>query len=320
MGFGMAGVDDTVAFIFPGQGSQAPGMLLEWAARHPEIERTFATASELLGFDLWALTTQGPEEELNRTENTQPALLAASVAIWRIWCEASERRPAWLAGHSLGEYSALVCAGAMRFEDAVPLVRERGRLMQKAVPAGVGAMAAVLGLDDERIIQLCESVSRPDALVAAANFNAPGQVVVAGHAEAVKGLVDAAKAEGARRSVLLPVSVPSHCPLMKPAADRLAAALAGIPIECPRVPVLHNVDVRPHQGADEIRTALAEQMYLPVRWSDTVRALAAAGVSRFVECGPGKVLAGLNKRIVPGGTTTSLNDEESLNNLLESLQ
>lgn len=311
--------DREVAFIFPGQGSQAIGMLGSLASRHPEVERTFAAASELLEFDLWQLVARGPEDDLNKTENTQPALLAASVAVWRVWCAVSERRPSWMAGHSLGEYSALVCAGAMRFEDAVLLVRERGRLMQRAVPAGDGAMAAVLGLDDDRVTSLCEAISRPEALVSAANFNAPGQVVVAGHAEAVGRLVDAAKAEGARRSVLLPVSVPSHCPLMKPAADSLASLLSAIPIESPSIPILHNVDVQPHQSAPEIRAALAEQMHNPVRWSETIRALTMAGATRFVECGPGKVLAGLNKRIAPEHTTISLHDEESLNHVLESL-
>lgn len=320
LGTAMENVDSTLGFVFPGQGSQSVGMLRELAATYPEAEGTFAVANEALGFDLWGLITEGPEPELNRTENTQPALLACSVAIWRIWTAATSIRPACMAGHSLGEYSALVCAGALAFEDALRLVRERGRLMQEAVPSGVGAMAAVLGLEDERIVQLCESISTPEAVVAAANFNAPGQVVVAGHGPAVQRLVELAKSEGAKRSVLLPVSVPSHCLLMKGAAEKLSGFLASISIELPAIPVLHNVDVLKHANATEIRTALEQQMYASVRWSDTVRAMRVAGITRFVECGPGKVLAGLNKRIAPDSTIRSVNDTESLNLALEFVE
>lgn len=313
-------VDSALAFLFPGQGSQSVGMLRNLATLYPEVEITFAEASRVLGFDLWELVSEGPEQELNRTENTQPALLAASVSIWRIWSGSSEVRPGWMAGHSLGEYSALVCAGALSFEDAVLLVRERGRLMQEAVPDGVGAMAAILGLEDRQVIDLCASISQPDALVSAANFNAPQQVVVAGHADAVQRLVALAKAQGAKRSVLLAVSAPSHCPLMKPAAAGLESALATLSLKPPVTPVLHNVDVLPHQPPQEIREALAAQMWRPVRWAETVKAMTAAGACRFVECGPGKVLSGLQKRIAPDSTIVALNDQVSLNNLLESMQ
>jgi [acyl-carrier-protein] S-malonyltransferase len=316
----MADIDSALAFIFPGQGSQAVGMLRDLAALHSEVEHTFAEASRVLGFDLWHLVARGPEQDLNRTENTQPALLAASVAIWRIWSRCSEIRPAWMAGHSLGEYSALVCAGALNFEDAVLLVRERGRLMQQAVPEGTGAMAAILGLDDARVGELCAAVTRPEALVSPANFNAPGQVVVAGHAAAVRRLVDAAKAEGARRSVLLAVSVPSHCLLMEPAAARLESILSAVTIRSPGTPVLHNVDVLPHQSAPEIREALTAQMYRPVRWSETIKAMTAAGATQFIECGPGRVLAGLQRRIAPESAARAINEQESLNNALESVQ
>ncbi len=316
----MVHVDNALAFLFPGQGSQSVGMLRDLAARHPEVELTFGEASRVLGFDLWALVSHGPEQDLNRTEITQPALLAASVAIWRIWLQRSAVRPAWMAGHSLGEYSALVCAGALAFEQAVLLVRERGRLMQQAVPDGAGAMAAILGLEHAQVIELCASVSRPDALVSPANFNAPGQVVVAGHAAAVQRLVNAAKAQGARRSVLLAVSVPSHCLLMKLAAANLESILSALSLQTPAPPVVHNVDVLPHHSAQEIRDALTAQMYSPVRWSETIRAMTAAGASRFMECGPGKVLSGLQKRIAPESIVYSLNDETSLNNALESVQ
>lgn len=316
----MERVDGTLGFVFPGQGSQSVGMLGELAAAHPEVESTFTVANEVLGFDLWGLIKGGPEAELNRTENTQPALLACSVAAWRIWTRITSIRPACMSGHSLGEYSALVCTGALAFEDALRLVRERGRLMQQAVPPRIGAMAAVLGLEDELIVRLCASVSTPEAVVSAANFNAPGQVVVAGHTPAVQRLVEVAKAEGAKRSVLLPVSVPSHCVLMKDAAAQLRRLLTSIPFHAPAIPVLHNVDVLKHDVDAEIRAVLEQQMYGSVRWSDTVKTMRAAGITRFVECGPGKVLAGLNKRIAPDSTIRSINDTESLNLALEFVQ
>lgn len=313
-------VDRTLAFVFPGQGSQSVGMLRGLEARHAVVEDTFAAAADVLGFDLWRLISDGPDQDLNRTENTQPALLASSVAMWRLWTGASPVRPAYMAGHSLGEYAALVCAGALAFEDALRLVRERGRLMQQAVPEGLGAMAAVLGLDDERIIRLCESISTPEALVAAANFNAPGQVVVAGHAAAVQRLVELAKAEGAKRSMLLPVSVPSHCLLMENAAEKLLAMLGSVRLRKPSIPVLRNVDVLQHADEADMRVALAKQMYSPVRWSESVRTMVDSGITRFIECGPGKVLAGLTKRCAPDATTRSINDEESLKLALEFVQ
>lgn len=316
----MGGSDERLAFVFPGQGSQSVGMLRELGSKHPVVRKTFAVAGDALGIDLWSLVTEGPEQELNRTENTQPALLAASVAIWRLWSESSNVHPAWMAGHSLGEYSALVCADALTFGDALRLVRERGRLMQQAVPPEVGAMAAILGLDDAKIIDLCASVTSPDGVVSAANFNAPGQVVIAGHSAAVARVVALSKVEGAKRAVLLPVSVPSHCSLMQDAAARFKSILAALPIESPAIPVLHNVDVRRHESADGIRCALESQMYSAVRWSETVTAMAKAGVSRFIECGPGKVLGGLNKRIAPASVIRSIGDDESFKSALEFVQ
>lgn len=307
------------AVLFPGQGSQSVGMLSALAESHSEVRETFAEASDTLGLDLWRMVASGPEEELNRTENTQPALLAASVAVWRIWSRALARKPARMAGHSLGEYSALVCAGALSFSDAVRLVRERGSAMQQAVAPGAGAMAAVLGLEDAAVIALCGEIARPDFSVSAANFNAPGQVVVAGHAEAVNRLVELAKGQGAKRAIVLPVSVPSHCELMRPAAERLGLLLADLPIDVPAIPVVHNVDVASHSVAADIRAALVEQLYSPVRWTESVQTMARAGITHFVECGPGKVLSGLTKRIVPGCDVSSVNDPESLKNALERL-
>lgn len=313
----MASVEPTLAFLFPGQGSQSLGMMNDLADHHPEVRETFDAASDVLGFDLFELVRGGPEDELNRTVNTQPAMLAAGVATWRVWARLSDHRPAWMAGHSLGEYTALVAAGALSFEDAVRLVKERARLMQEAVPAGHGAMAAVLGLDDDRVVELCESESKSGSLVAPANFNAPGQVVVAGHAEAVKRFVDTAKAAGARRSVILPVSVPSHCQLMEAAADALRPLLGETTFVAPGTPVLHNVDVASHRAPEQIRSALAAQMYGSVRWTDTVRRMGEQGVATFIECGPGKVLAGLNKRILPDRVIQPILDQNSLNKAME---
>lgn len=303
------------AFVFPGQGSQSIGMLAELAAAHPQVEATFRIAGEVLGFDLWDLVQHGPEEELNRTSNTQPAMLAAGVAVWRVWRANGGALPAVMAGHSLGEYTALVCAEALRFEDAVALVAERGRLMQEAVPEGVGAMAAILGLDDERVRAVCAAAAQGE-VVAAVNFNSPGQVVVAGHATAVERAVELAKQEGAKRAVRLPVSVPSHCELMKPAAERLLERLRQIEFHKPLVPVLHNVDVAVHEDAEAIRTALASQLYSPVRWVETIQAMAARGVSGLVEGGPGKVLVGLNKRISKDMAALAIYDSGTLSEAL----
>ncbi len=284
------------AFVFPGQGSQAVGMLAELAAAFDTVEDTFAQASEVLGYDLWQLVQQGPAEELNATHKTQPAMLAAGVAVWRVWRGAGGGTPALMAGHSLGEYTALVCAGALDFADAVALVAERGRFMQQAVPPGEGAMAAILGLDDEQVAAVCDRAADGEVLEPV-NFNSPGQVVIAGQATAVARAVEAAKAAGAKRALVLPVSVPSHCALMKPAAERLAERLTGVNIAAPSIPVLHNADVAAYSDPEQIRDALVRQLHSPVRWVETIRAMAAQGVAAVTECGPGKVLAGLNKRI-----------------------
>ena len=284
------------AFVFPGQGSQAVGMLAELAAAFDTVEATFAQASEVLGYDLWQLVQQGPAEQLNATHKTQPAMLAAGVAVWRVWQAAGGEMPVLMAGHSLGEYTALVCAGALEFADAVALVADRGRFMQQAVPEGEGAMAAILGLEDEQVAAICEQAAHGEVLEAV-NFNSPGQVVIAGQATAVARAVEAAKAAGAKRALVLPVSVPSHCALMKPAAERLAERLAGVNIAAPSITVLHNADVAAYSEPEQIRDALVRQLHSPVRWVETIRALAGEGVAAVIECGPGKVLAGLNKRI-----------------------
>lgn len=313
-------MNPNLAFLFPGQGSQAVGMLAELAQVSPKVQETFAEASEALGFDLWQLVQEGPEEALNQTINTQPALLAAGVAVWRVWCERTSVRPAWMAGHSLGEFAALVCAESLSFSDAVRLVAERGRLMQSAVPEGMGGMAAILGLEDHIVVRLCREVAAGDGVVTAANFNAPGQVVIAGEAEAVARVCEAAKAAGAKRAVVLPVSVPSHCPLMRPAAAEFAGFLEQVPLATPKIDVVHNVDVGMHSAPEVIRTLLVEQLYSPVRWSDTIRFLRDQGVENFVECGPGKVLTGLNRRIVPECRTWPIFDPETLADALEALE
>ncbi len=308
-----------LAFLFPGQGSQSVGMLQALAQVYPQVEETFVQASEVLDLNLWELVREGPSELLNQTVNTQPAMLAAGVATWRIWRDKTETLPNWLAGHSLGEYTALVCAGSMHFEDAVKVVAERGRLMQTAVSPGEGAMAAILGLEDSQVVALCQQISKPDSVVAAANFNAPGQVVIAGHAGAVQIACDQAKALGARRAVILPVSVPSHCVLMKPAADKLKLILESISIQSPNIPVVHNVDVSTHSSPEVIRSLLVEQLYSPVRWSEGIRFMGDQGVGVFVECGPGKVLAGLNKRILKNKQILPVYDPGSLDKALEEL-
>nr|NIP16992.1 ACP S-malonyltransferase [Xanthomonadales bacterium]NIX11782.1 ACP S-malonyltransferase [Xanthomonadales bacterium] len=284
------------AFLFPGQGSQSVGMLAGLAEEYAGIRETFEEASSVLGYDLWRLCQEGPAEDLNRTETTQPAMLAAGVATWRVWLEQGGETPTWMAGHSLGEYSALVAAGAMDFRDAVATVAERGRLMQAATPEGTGAMAAVLGLEDGILESICAKAAEGE-VVSCANFNAPGQVVIAGNTAAVQRACDLARAQGARRAIELPVSVPSHCDLMKPAAERLGGVLYELEFRPPMVPVVHNVDVGVHAGAEEVRDALSRQLWQPVRWTETIAHLIDNGVTRFVECGPGKVLAGLNRRI-----------------------
>lgn len=306
-----------LGFVFPGQGSQAVGMLAELAAAFPLVGDTFAEASAALGLDLWQLVQQGPVEQLNLTHNTQPAMLAAGVAVWRVWGQQCGARPAYLAGHSLGEYAALVAGGAIDFADAVRLVAERGRLMQAAVPAGAGAMAAILGLDDEQVRAVCAQAAAGE-VVEAVNYNSPGQVVIAGHAGAVARALEAAKAAGAKRAVALPVSVPSHCALMRPAAEQLAQRLAATAIQLPRIPVLHNVDVAVSTTPDALRERLARQLYSPVRWVETVQRLAAEGVTLVVEAGPGKVLAGLNKRIDKNLESVAVYDPAGLAAALEA--
>jgi [acyl-carrier-protein] S-malonyltransferase len=285
-----------LAIVFPGQGSQSVGMLAGLAGAHPEVQATFAEASDVLGYDLWALTQNGPESDLNQTDRTQPAMLAAGVAVWRVWRKLGGALPAFMAGHSLGEYTALVCAGSLAFTDGIRLVAERGRRMQEAVPAGVGAMAAILGLDDDQVRQACAAAALGE-VVQAVNFNSPGQVVIAGHKAAVERACEQAKTLGAKRAVPLAVSVPSHSSLMRPAAEAFAATLAATGFKTPEMPVIHNADVAAHADPAAIREALIRQIHSPVRWVETVQYLATQGVTRIVEAGPGKVLAGLNKRI-----------------------
>ncbi|AXK23623.1 Malonyl CoA-acyl carrier protein transacylase [Serratia marcescens] len=304
------------AFVFPGQGSQTVGMLAELAAQFPIVEETFGEASSALGYDLWQLVQQGPAEELNKTWQTQPALLAASVAIFRVWQQQGGKAPALMAGHSLGEYSALVCAGVLDFKAAIRLVELRGKLMQEAVPEGTGAMYAIIGLDNDAIAKACEE-SAQGQVVSPVNFNSPGQVVIAGNKEAVERAGTACKAAGAKRALPLPVSVPSHCALMKPAADKLAVALQDITFNAPQVPVVNNVDVRIENDPEAIRSALVRQLYSPVRWTESVEFIAAQGVTSLLEVGPGKVLTGLTKRIVDTLTAAAVNDTASLSAALE---
>ncbi len=306
-----------IAIIFPGQGSQSVGMLGELATSWPLVRETFAEASDTLGMDLWQVSSQGPKELLDRTDITQPAMLAAGVAVWRIWNQAGGLAPAWMAGHSLGEFTALVCAGALGFGDAVALVAQRGRFMQEAVPAGAGAMAAVLGLADDQVVAVCAQAAQ-GGILEPVNFNSPGQVVIAGEVAAVERGIAAAKAAGAKRAILLPVSVPSHCALMRPAAERLAATLAAITLKAPRIPVLHNVTVDAVVDPAAIRDRLVRQLYSPVRWVETVRCLADQGVGLLLEAGPGKVLTGLTKRIDDRLEALAVLDPKSLALALEA--
>jgi [acyl-carrier-protein] S-malonyltransferase len=286
----------SLAFVFPGQGSQSLGMLAELAAMHPVVREAFAEASEGAGIDLWTLSQQGPEDQLNRTEFTQPALLAAGVAVWRAWQQAGGAQPSLLAGHSLGEYTALVAAGALTLHDAARLVRRRGQLMQDAAPAGTGAMAAVLGTEDDVVQLACQDAS-VDGIVVPANYNSPGQVVIGGDAGAVDRAIALLAERGVRKAMKLAVSVPSHTPLMRDAAARLGEAMAGMAWHEPGIPVVQNVDAQVHSGVQSIQDALVRQLYLPVQWTGCVQALAARGVVHLCECGPGKVLTGLAKRI-----------------------
>lgn len=289
-------VNSKLAFVFPGQGSQSVGMLADLALAHPGVRDTFAEASDGAGADLWTLAQEGPENLLNRTEFTQPALLAAGVAVWRAWQASGGATPALLAGHSLGEYSALVAAGALSLHDAAHLVRRRGQLMQDASPPGTGAMAAVIGAEDALVLEACDAVSGAEVVVPA-NFNSPGQVVIGGHAAAVDRALAMLAERGVRKAVKLAVSVPSHTPLMRDAANHLAESMRGLSWSSPSIPVVQNVDANVHAQLDDIRDALVRQLYLPVQWTACVQALAAAGATRIGECGPGKVLTGLAKRI-----------------------
>lgn len=310
---------DDLAFLFPGQGSQSIGMLTELAERHAVVQKTFIEASSAFGEDLWALCCDGPESLMNRTDHTQPLMLTAGVAVWRAWAQAGGPKPAALAGHSLGEYTALVCAGAISFPDAVALVRDRGRFMQDAVPEGEGAIAAVLGLDDEAIATVCAEAADGE-VVEPVNFNAPGQVVIAGHASAVDRALAGAREAGAKRAVQLPMSVPAHCSLMVPAAERLAERLANVTVHVPEIPVIHNVDVSVSGEPEAIRERLVSQVRSPVRWTECVQALAGRGISQAVECGPGRVLAGLNRRIDRNMATQAIHDPDSLAGALDKLE
>ncbi len=306
-----------IAFLFPGQGSQSVGMMSALADEFSQVETTFEEASAVLGYDLWTTVVNGPAEALNKTEVTQPAMLVSGIATWRIWQELGGARPDFLAGHSLGEYSALVAGGVMPFCDAVAIVAERGRLMQQATPAGKGAMAAVLGLDDQALRDICNQVAG-DEVVACANFNAPGQVVISGNKEAVETVGELARQAGARRVLPLPVSVPSHCLLMKPAAAKLQELLLNVHFSDGSLPVIQNADVRSYADAAQVREALARQLWQPVRWTETIQSLLNSGVNRFIECGPGKVLAGLNRRITKQSTVFALTGRAAIEDAMQA--
>jgi [acyl-carrier-protein] S-malonyltransferase len=306
-----------LAIVFPGQGSQSVGMLADLHAEFDIVKQTFAEASAALGYDLWALVANGPEADLNETHRTQPALLTASVAVWRLWQQQGGAQPAYFAGHSLGEYSALVCAGVLSLSDAVKLVEKRGNYMQQAVPAGVGAMSAIIGLDDAAIAKACAEAEQGE-VVSPVNYNSPGQVVIAGHKAAVERAGELCKAAGAKRALPLPVSVPSHCALMRPAADKLASDLANLQFNNAVTPVVNNVDVAIAADAAAVKDALVRQLYSPVRWTETIEWLAAQGVTNVLELGAGKVLSGLIKRINKELTTASVGDVASLQTALSA--
>jgi len=311
-------MNNHLAFVFPGQGSQALGMSNSLAEVFPQVRSLYEEASDALGLDLWKLVTEGPEEELDSTENTQPAMLTAGVAVYRVWLDQGGVEAAMMAGHSLGEYTALVASGAMDFADAVKLVAARGRFMQEAVPVGTGAMAAILGLDDDKVRDLCERAAE-DEVVAAVNFNSPGQVVIAGNKKAVQRAMVLAKEAGARRALPLPVSVPSHCTLMEPAAEQLTDALESIELKLPSVPVVHNVDVATADSVKELREKLVRQLSNPVRWVETILAMKDKGISRMIEAGPGKVLTGLGRRIDKRLEFLPVYDPASLEKALEEI-
>ena len=307
------------ACVFPGQGSQSVGMMAELAEQHSEVKELFARASAVLGYDLWQVVSEGPVEALNKTACTQPAMLTAGVAAWKILCKSTDQQPIIMAGHSLGEYTALVCAGALKFEDAVKLVANRGQLMQEAVPEGVGAMAAILGLEDDVVKSVCTQASDDMLTVQAVNFNSPGQVVIAGNTEAVEKAMVLANEAKAKRAIKLPVSVPSHSSLMIDAASLLANELSEISINSPAITVLQNVDAASHADPGEIADGLKKQLHSPVLWVDTVNKLIAEGATAIVECGPGKVLAGLNRRIDKSVPNYTIDSVDNLNKFIDAL-
>ncbi|GMR17127.1 MAG: ACP S-malonyltransferase [Gammaproteobacteria bacterium] len=308
-----------LVFVFPGQGSQSLGMQQDLAAAFEAVQGTYDQASEVLGYDLWQLVQDGPAERLNETVVTQPAMLTAGVAAWRAWQAAGGEDPQQLAGHSLGEYSALVCAGALEFDAALRLVQRRAQLMQDAVPAGAGAMAAILGLDDQQVLQVCEQTDT-DGVAEAVNFNAPGQVVIAGDRAAVERVIEAAREQGARRAIMLPVSVPAHSSLMRSAGEALAGALADTAFLPPAITVVNGVDATPYRDAADIREKLRRQIFSPVRWVDAMRCMLANDATAVIECGPGKVLAGLSRRIERGVPSGYVDTPESMQAALQLQQ
>jgi len=305
----------SISFVFPGQGSQAIGMMSDMASRHDLVKELFVEASDVLSTDLWKMTQEGPIEDLSQTENTQPALLTAGVAAWRVWQQLGGAQPTMMAGHSLGEYTALVCAGALSFADGVALVRDRGRYMQEAVPSGEGGMAAIIGLEDQRVVELCLEIAQDDVLQAV-NFNAPGQEVIAGSATAIERAATAMKEAGAKRALPLPVSIPAHSSLMTPASERLAERIAGIKVSMPEIPVLHNCNVEVAQEAGQIAANLVSQLDSPVRWVESIEAMHAQGIDSFIESGPGRVLGGMIKRIVKGVDVACIEKPDALTALI----
>lgn len=306
----------TLAMVFPGQGSQSVAMQADLAAEFPEVGATYAEASEQLGYDLWQLVQEGPKEKLDETVVTQPAMMSAGVAAWRVWQKSGGAQPALVAGHSLGEYTALVCAGAIEFAGAVNLVQRRAELMQQAVPAGEGAMAAILGLDNETVLSVCRDAEEGQ-VVQAVNFNSPGQVVIAGARPAVERAAELAKNAGARRALLLSVSVPAHCELMKPAAEKLAEALAVAELAVPSIPVIGNTDAVIYESVEQIRDGLRRQLFNPVRWAETIELMIASGATKIIECGPGKVLAGLTRRIDKSVSSACIDSPAALESALQ---
>lgn len=309
----------TFAYLFPGQGSQSVGMMTELATAYPEVKQTFEQGSELLRLDLWDLVVNGPEQELNQTENTQPIMLCASVATWKIWQKQFTNVPQYMAGHSFGEYTTLVCAGVLDFETALPMAKYRGQVMQEAVPEGQGAMAAILGLENSALEEVCNQAA-DNQVVQAVNFNAPGQTVIAGNTDAVNRAVELAKSAGAKRALVLPLSVPSHSSLMQPAAEKLLDYLKNVEFRSPKINIIQNVDVEAHSNESDIKDALYRQLFNPVRWVDTIQTMIANDVNVFVELGPGKVLTGLCKRIDRNVPCYGVYDNKSLEHALEQLE